>query len=187
MNDLDQKLRDYYRDRRLGTDSIKAIDDSARRAHRMRRAYRVAVLAAAASLVIVLGPWLSQEVDPTHRIVAEIALNHQEPGSLLIESSRYSAVQEALSELDFPIRPKREGLPLALGLVGGRYCTVLGSRAAQLQLSHPRTGSMQTLYVVRMTDDMREVKPGTYSDDGVQVEIWSEGELLYGLAGSPRP
>lgn len=115
-------------------------------------------------------------------MVAEIARNHVGPGPLAVESNRYGVVQEALRDLDFPVRPRREGLVEAFALVGGRYCTLLGSRAAQLHLSHRESGVDHTLYVVPIADDLVDVPPGTYRYEGVRVEVWIDGELLYGLA-----
>ena len=87
--------------------------------------------------------------------------------------------------LEFPIRPDREGLVATLALVGGRYCSILGSPAAQLHMVHRQSGVAYSLYVVRMTDDMDNVGPGTYQQDGARVELWTDGELLYGLANRP--
>ena len=184
MNDLDSKLRDYYSGRRLGADRIRAIQASVRQRRRTRLLSGVAALAVAASLAVAVTFWLSGEVgaSPTQRMVAEIARNHVEPGPLAVESNRYSVVQEALPDLDFPVRPGRDGLETVFTLVGGKYCTVLGSRAAQLHLVHRERGVAHTLYVVRITDDLMDISPGTYRHDGVGVEVWIDGELLYGLA-----
>jgi len=184
VNDQDSVLREYYSGRRLGVDRIRAIDAALRRRRRIGFVAGATTLAAVASLAVAVIAWLGGEPDgsPTQRMVAEIARNHVEPGSLAVESSRYGVVQEALRDLDFPVRPGRDDLEAVFGLVGGRYCTVLGSRAAQLHLVHRESGITHTLYVVRVTDELVDVSPGSYRHDGVGVEVWLDGELLYGLA-----
>ena len=187
MNNLDQGLGDYYRSRCLGPDRIAAIEASVLRTRRIERVARRSALAVAVSVAIIAAVWLRPEsgADRTRQIVAEIARNHLEPGRLAVESDQYSVVEEALRELEFPIRPDREGLVATFGLVGGRYCSILGSPAAQLQMVHRQSGVAYSLYVVRMTDDMDNVGPGTYQQDGARVELWTGGESLYGLANRP--
>lgn len=118
----------------------------------------------------------------TQQVVAEIVYNHRQQGALLVESGQYGIVQAALGELDFPIRPRRDELIQAFALIGGKYCTITGSQAAQLKLNHRDNGIIHTLYVVPMTDDLEGIEPGIYETDGVQVELWSDQPLLYGLA-----
>lgn len=100
----------------------------------------------------------------------------------MAESDQYGVVQAALSELDFPIRPRRDELVQAFALMGGKYCTIQGSQAAQLKLIHRASGMIHTLYVVPMTDDATGVEPGIYETNGVHVELWTHQSLLYGLA-----
>lgn len=185
MKNLDQQLKGYYRSKRLAPQRIAAIRASVHKASgtRSRMAYRLP-LVATVLLALGIGIWLT--VRPggslTQRLVAEIEHNHRQPGSLVVESDQFSVVQVALSKLDFPIRPQRDRLVQSFSLIGGKYCAIQGSQAAQLKLRHHDSGIIHTLYVWPMTDDTKGVEPGVYETNGVRVELWAEQPLLYGLA-----
>ena len=104
--------------------------------------------------------------------------------TLVVASDRYDVVQATLSDLDFPIRPRREQLVQGFALMGAKYCTIQTTRAAQLKMSRRDSGVIHTLYVVPVTVDMEGVEPGVYERNGVQVELWTDMRLLYGLAHS---
>ena len=185
MKNLDQELEDYYRNKRLTPHKVAAIQASARQTGGTRsRASYLIPLAAGVVLAIGIGVWLSVGMGGglTQRIVTEIVRNHRNQGALVVESERYGVVQTALSELDFPIRPRRDELVQAFALLGGKYCTIQGSRAAQLKLSRRDNGRVHTLYVWPMTDEAKGVEPGIYETNGVHVELWTDQLLLYGLA-----
>ena len=187
MENLDQELKNYYRSQRLSPHKVAAIRAAAGRTVRRRRFAACFVpLAAAVLLAVGIGVWSKAGLfgDSSQRVVAEIVRNHQQQGALVVASDRYEVVQAALSDLDFPIRPSREELVQTFTLVGGKYCTIQTSRAAQLKLSRRDSGVIHTLYVVPVTADMKGIEPGVYESNGVQVELWTEMQLLYGLAHS---
>lgn len=184
MKNLEQELKNYYRSKRLASHRIAAIQASVRETGRTRRRISYLIpLAAAILLTIGIGLWPHMSTDSiTHQVVAEIKHNHRQHGVLIVESDRYGVVQAALGELDFPIRPRRDELVQDFVLLGGKYCTIQGSRAAQLKLSHRNSRTIHTLYVLPMADDIKEVEPGVYETNGVQIELWTDQSLLYGLA-----
>ena len=185
MKNLEQELKDYYRSRRLAPQRIAAIQDSVRQTDRTRRRVSYLIpLAATVLLTIGIGLWTYMTTDSglTRQVVAEIGHNHRRQGALAAESDQYAVVQAALGELDFPIRPRREELVQDFILMGGKYCIIQGSRAAQLKLSRRESGTIHTLYVFPMTDNTKSVEPGIYETDGVQVELWTDRTLVYGLA-----
>ena len=184
MKKLEQELNNYYRSKRLASHRITAIQASVHEAGRTR--YRVSYLVPVAALVLLtigIGLWLHISTDSiTHEVVAEIGRNHRQHGALVVESGQYGAVQAALSELDFPIRPRRDELVRDFVLAGGKYCTIQGSRAAQLKLNHRESGIIHTLYIFPMADNAKGVEPGIYETNGMQVELWTDRTLVYGLA-----
>ena len=187
MENLDQELKSYYRSQRLSPQKVAAIRASAVGTGSTRRLATYFVpLAAAVLLAVGIGMWSRVGLlgGPSQRVVAEIAHNHRHQGALVMASDRYDVVQAALSDLDFPIRPSREELVQTFALVGGKYCTIQTSRAAQLKLSRHDSGVIHTLYVVPVTADMEGIEPGVYERNGVQVELWTDMRLLYGLAHS---
>ena len=187
MENLDQELKNYYQSQRLSPHKVAAIRAAAARTVRRRRfAAWFVPLAAAVFLAVGIGMWSKAGLfgDSSQRVVAEIVRNHQQQGALVVTSDRYDVVQAALSDLDFPIRPSREEMVQTFALVGGKYCTIQTSRAAQLKLSRRDSGVIHTLYVVPVTADMEGIEPGVYERNGVEVELWTDLRLLYGLAHS---
>ena len=184
MKNLEQELKNYYQSKRLASHRIKTIQSSVHQIDRPRhRVFYLIPMAAAILLTIGIGLWLHMSTDSiTHQVVAEIGHNHRQHGALIVESDRYGVVQAALSELNFPIRPRRGELIKDFVLVGGKYCTIQGSRAAQLKLSPRKNGAIHTLYVLPMSEDIKDVEPGVYETNGVRIELWTDQSLLYGLA-----
>lgn len=185
MENLDKELKDYYLRQRLSPHKVAAIRACAVRARRTRRLAACLVpLAAAVLLAVGIGMWsrVGLFAGPSQRVVAEIVRNHRQQGALVVASERYDVVQAALSDLDFSVRPSRAELLQAFALVGGKYCTIQASLAAQLKLSRRDSGMIHTLYVVPVTADMEGIEPGVYERNGVQVELWTDMRLLYGLA-----
>ncbi len=184
MKNLEQEFKNYYRSKRIASEKITAMQASVHEMQRTR--YNVSYLipiAAVILLTIGIGLWLHISTDSiTHQVVAEIGHNHRQHGALVVESDQYAVVQAALSELDFPIRPRRDEFVQDFVLVGGKYCTIQDSRAAQLKLTPRKNGTVHTLYVLPISDDIKSVKPGVYETNGIQVELWTDQTLLYGLA-----
>ena len=184
MKNLEQELKNYYRSRRLASDRVAAIQASVRRTDRTLRVSYLVPAAAVVLLAIGIGLWthMTRDSGLTRQVVAEIGHNHRQHGELAVESDRYGVVQAALGELDFPIRPRREEMVQDFVLIGGKYCTIQGSRAAQLKLSRRGSGIIHTLYVFPAADKAKGVEPGIYETDGVRVELWTDRTLVYGLA-----
>ncbi|MDE0159599.1 MAG: hypothetical protein OXI02_04485 [Candidatus Dadabacteria bacterium] len=185
MKNLEQELKNYYRSKRLDSHRVTAMQASVHEVGRTRHSVSYLIpIAAVILLTIGIGLWLHISTDSslTHQVVAEIGHNHRQHGALVARSDQYGVVQNALSELDFPIRPRREELVQDFVLIGGKYCTIQGSRAAQLKLSHRDSGIIHTLYVFPMADKAKGVEPGIYETDGMQVELWTDRTLVYGLA-----
>ena len=187
MKNLEQELKNYYRSKRLASHRITAIQASMHEIGRTRhRVSYLTPLAAVVLLTIGIGLWLYMSTDSslTHQVVTEIRHNHLQHGALVAKSDQYTVVQAALSKLDFPIRPRRDELIQDFILIGGKYCTIQGYRAAQLKLSHRNSRIIHTLYVLPMTDNIKDVEPGVYETNGVQIELWTDQLLFYGLAHS---
>ena len=188
MKNLEQELKNYYRSKRLASHRVTAIQSSVHRTDGiLRRASRIPyVVPLAAVLFLAIGTviWshFGMNGSLTDQLVAEIGHNHRQHGTLIVESDRYGVVQSALSKLDFPVRPRRDELIQDFTLIGGKYCSIQGSRAAQLKLRHRSSGIIHTLYVLPMAEDAKNVEQGVYETNGVQVELWTDQLLLYALA-----
>lgn len=185
MKNLEQELKNYYRSKRLDSHRITAMQASVHEMERTRHSVSYLIpIAAVILLTLGIGLWLHISTDSslTHQVVTEIGHNHHQHGALVVESDQYGVVQAALSELDFPLQPRRDNLVQDFLLVGGKYCTIQGLQAAQLKLNHRKSQIIHTLYVLPITDNIKDVEPGVYETNGVQVELWTDQLLLYGLA-----
>lgn len=184
MKNLEQELKNYYRSKRLDSHRITAMQASVHEMQRTRHSVSYLIpIAAVILLTIGVGLWLHISTDSvTHQVVAEIGHNHRQHGALVVESDQYAVVQAALTELDFPIRPRRDEFVQDFVLVGGKYCTIQGLQAAQLKLNHSKSQIIHTLYVLPMGDNIKDVESGVYETNDVQVELWTDRMLVYGLA-----
>lgn len=188
MKNLEQELKNYYKSKRLRKEKVREIRKQTRETYKsnLRASYLIPL---AASILLAIGILARLDISGTdgeiaHQIAAEIRHNHRQHGDLLVESDHYGAVQEALSELAFLIKPRRETLTKNFILIGGKYCVIQSSRAAQLKLRHRGSGIVHTLYVLPVNEKTENIRQGTYETDGVNVELWTDQSLLYGLAHS---
>ncbi len=132
---------------------------------------------------------ISPELELEQRIGSEVAKNHINLKPLEIQTSSIKDIRGFLSKLDFvPI----ESVLLkgsSKRLLGGRYCSIQGVRAAQLRLKDTKTGQIQSLYETvydpDVFSDLPELKEGekpiTVYSKGLAVDIWIEKGLLFAL------
>lgn len=119
------------------------------------------------------------------QIANEIALNHLKPKPLEVISTQIVEVQKYFTKLDFlPIASLIFNQQNTESLTGGRYCSIKGSRAAQLRYikdnEHPTT-LYQTNYNKLFSDTLKfkenDMPIITYAR-GVEITIWQEKGLL---------
>ena len=115
-------------------------------------------------------------------MVAEIAKNHNKQLAMEIKSGDYRELQTELDRIPFSLKLPEKEVRSKFSLVGGRYCSIQTELAAQLRLSNNDTGVPCTLYITRLTDSLRQLKPTTRTVKGVKVKLWSDGRRFFGLA-----
>jgi anti-sigma factor RsiW len=184
---LDRQIREYYRSRTLDEARAREIlreTRSSARASRPRLTRGVILFAGAAAVACVLA-W-SWSVGFTRDLATEVVVNHLKKIEMQVTTPHYEVLQAHLSHLSFPLVPTRPDLIAGYELVGGRYCSLAGSPAAQLCLRRLGDGRLATLYVTRMGARALGVRPGFTTRHGVQVEMWTENGMVYGLAVDDR-
>ncbi len=150
-------------------------------------------LAVAAVFFIAVGNLfyfvMSPELTLNQRIGSEVAKNHLNLRPLEIKTSSIKEIRGFLTKLGFsPV----ESVLLkgsSKSLIGGRYCSIQGVRAAQLRLKDSKTGQVQSLYqtvydkkVFSGFPELKEnQKPITVYSKGLAVDIWVEKGLLFAL------
>lgn len=184
MKMLEQQVRDYYGAQALPVERVQSMVQLSRAVTPSHRfAWAVGAAAAVALVAAMLFAWnRPTQADLTQLVIAEIAKNHSKHIAPEVTSDRYEEVQAKLSRLDFSARPSAEFLLKDFQLVGGRYCSVQSEFAAQLKLRENTSGETCTLYIVPLTQSLREVRADTRVVNGVRVQVWSEDGRLFGLA-----
>jgi hypothetical protein len=148
-----------------------------------------AMAAAAAALMLAGGNRMVSLDDTGARdrtvvVAEEIALNHNKQLAVEFPAPTYPALANHMAKLDFtPARPAHGQTDAEL--LGGRYCSIQKSIAAQIKLVDD-SGGVHTLYETRWNDEFDGLPGNTVDVDGVRVKFWRESDVLFGLATTSR-
>jgi len=183
--ETEQPLRDYYMSQRLEDGALHRIHGNAvigatGRGSRFRRARAwAAVLAPAFVLGAGALVWKAAAPGPTARIDAEVRTNYAKDLEPEVRADDYATLAAGLPRLGFALVPSTEAGPLAGWQVeGGRYCSLAGELAAQINLSDAR-GRRSLLYVVPLVNSLQAVDPGVRRHAATDVHIWRDAQRLY--------
>ena len=127
-------------------------------------------------------------------IASEVAGNHRHLKPLSIKSNSYRQVDHFFSELNFSVTPSPRLDSSRWQLLGGRYCSINGVKAAQLRLLDTHTNTIQSFYQNKYKTGYFESVPDigkgqlplSVTIEGISVEVWSEGGILYTLTHTPK-
>ncbi len=183
MNELDALVKDYYRGRRLSSQLAEVTLALASGKRTPERVWHLRIAALAAVLVagfLAVHFHLAAQ-STTERVLGEIAMNHQKQLAVEVATESYADLRAAMDRLDFDIEPARV-VSAAYDLVGGRYCSIQGSLAAQIKIRERGTGRMLTLYAAELTPERANIERQERVHDGVRIKLWSEGDVFFGLA-----
>ncbi len=193
-DNLDERVSEYFESQHPGETTLNRCRTTIISAGDTRprvTSYRFATVAASLllfMLALLFTISVSQEKSPgsrIRRIAAEIALNHhkQLPPEVLVET--FLELRDALPALGFPpVRPRSKEFG-DLDLVGARYCSITGRKAAQIRLTDG-AGVVYTLYEFRDDSSLADIDIARLDIDGVRVTLWRESGMVMGLAG-PQP
>ncbi|MCU7905864.1 MAG: hypothetical protein KZQ76_08390 [Candidatus Thiodiazotropha sp. (ex Epidulcina cf. delphinae)] len=138
-------------------------------------------------LLLALGLFIATSLitysgDITQLVVQEISLNHNKRLSVEFPVETYAGLNQQMSRLDFILRPSARVGGNRYRLLGGRYCSIQGRLAAQLKFQDEE-GNIHTLYQTLQTEALTELEEGRVQQNGLNITLWNEAGLLYGLAG----
>ena len=153
----------------------------------------IAAAVACISLALLISFTLTPNSANVQDVAAEVASNHRHLKPLTLQSSSYPQLRLFFSDLNFQLKPSNLLDKQRWKLLGGRYCSINGIKAAQLRLLDTEDNSVQTFYQLEHKTSYFENIPNishnelplSVSIDGVPVEVWSEGGILYSLTHSP--
>lgn len=191
MSALDREIRAYYEAQALDDQRLDAILETARgqAAPAPSSAVWYARIAAVVAVLIGAFAFIHMELtsrDLTERVLAEIAMNHKKQLAVEVAAMDFSSLQEGLDRLEFSVVPPRRLIGDA-DLIGGRYCSIQGSLAAQMKLRDPETGVIRTLYATVIDPELESIGERTLSHDGVRISLWNEQGVFFGLAEDQTP
>jgi len=183
MTDLERLIKDYYDEAELPDSRVDAILAGAPPRSTPSRVWYMRITAMAATLLVGFGflHFYLTERDTATRVFAEIAMNHQKQLAVEVTASTFADIGQALERLEFAV-PRPERLLEGFELIGGRYCSIHGNLAAQLKLRDRDSDAVHTLYVTGLTPDLVNVADGTARHDGVEITLWHENDIFFGLA-----
>ncbi len=197
---LKQAVRDHFEQRTLSQDRLERLE-SLLRVSEPRRTDRhpvtrplftwsvVAAIAALLVITVLFPPGPMNNVPMTERIALEVARNHIKLKPLDVETDNMEGIRGYFTDLEFvPV----ESTLLAsadLELVGGRYCSIQSTPAAQLRITVPYSNRLQTLYQTEYRKDIfgplpvleQGNAPVNVNVKGITVRIWVEKGLLFAL------
>ena len=139
-----------------------------------------------ALLVIALGTQLVlySDLDIEQKIAEEIAYNHNKQMTPEVFSSSLDNIGAYLGKLDFPLIASKRFSTGNWEILGGRYCSISNSLAAQLKIRNKDTNKVHTFYQALVPQALpAELEAREIFVDGVKVDIWVEKGLLLGIAG----
>ncbi|WP_299795630.1 hypothetical protein [uncultured Shewanella sp.] len=141
-----------------------------------------------ASLILIVTMSLNfhpSGVDMSRKIADEVAMNHINMKPLEIDSQSIEPIREYFTELNFSVVKSTLFSRQNYLLLGGRYCSIQGSSAAQIRYQ-TSSGNKVTLYEVGYDAELHGVLPHFESGEqaleryvkGVRVLLWVEKGLL---------
>lgn len=160
--------------------------DSAQRTRRRPMILAIAASVLLAALIGLTVIWTPRNV--AWEIADEIAMNHLKQRPLEITGENLNRLRPYFDELEFQLLETSRQHSSAFRLAGGRYCSVLGDPAAQLRLRDD-SGHTNTLYQVPYDRERFGSIPDIGIGEtplflqvrGLEVELWVEKGLLFGL------
>ena len=185
MDRLTTHIRQHYADRELSQEKIQTILSRGENLSERFPSRYLTILVTAA--VLILGfLFTDHHLEKNRlkdRVLAEIAMNHNQQLQVEVTGNRYQNLQIQLNRLDFALLPSDPTVRETYTLLGGRYCSIQGGLAAQLKVKHKRTGDVLTLYVTRLTKPLKAIASQTATHDNVTIRLWTDNDRLFGLAG----
>jgi len=130
-----------------------------------------------ASLWVVSG----SESELSKRTLGEVAMNHTTRLEPEFHGTSLAMLDDSMHQLPFNLTlPK--SLDSTYDLIGSRYCSLGGVLAAHVKLQDKQSGKTMSLFVTKNAAELKEIQPRQKKLEGVNVEIWREGGLLFALA-----
>lgn len=180
MKQLNSMVAEYYKSQSLSDESLHRILRAGKHA-RAKRKRRPLMLIAALFLVSVISVGFIQYRMTntfTDAAVTEIARNHMKNAKSKVITASFSELSETLDKLSFSF--EKPDFLAGYTLIGGKYCSVQGEKAAQLKLISPK-GVETTLYVTLPRGKLDRLTGSHKGPGNHSVEFVHADSLLWAL------
>ncbi|VAX08122.1 hypothetical protein MNBD_GAMMA26-1749 [hydrothermal vent metagenome] len=200
---LDKHIKGYYDDQMLSSEKLASLITASKTnqvsgdqcsngqlAYWMGRwRFQRNLSIAAGLLLVVVGVFQLQSfispdvVSLPLKVAQEIALNHNKQLVNEFEVNTFVELGTMMTKLDFAPIAARRMKDSGFRIIGGRYCSIQGHLAAQVQFVDDQ-GKGATLYQTQLSGALAELTESEHVVDGVKVQLWQENGLIFGLAES---
>lgn len=194
---LDEHLRRYYASKKPSDQCLHQLSALATQPHRarpatgwLRQRHVGGMYMLVATVVLTGAVLLFQQIgtppaDLDWLVAKEIAVNHNKQLAIEFSAQDYRELNQKMQKLNFSSVASKRLDTDQYRLLGGRYCSIQGQLALQVKLQD-RAGNVYTLYQTPLSRILAEVEVGEQAIDGLQLTLWHEAGLLFGLAGPSR-
>jgi len=180
MNEFKNKVKLYFQGPKLSEDQFKKLE-ILQKSNKWVISLKWSSPIIAVSLILILLTLFPRQ-NNLQKIALEVIYNHNKnlPSEFLV--NKITGLNSRLLKLGFAI--KETSSIEQYSVVGGRYCSIQGSTAAQIKLRKNKEHA--TLYISNFSNIDKNKLPFFLSEDGVQVKVWIENNLLYAIARNIR-
>lgn len=189
---LKESLKNMLESEALTENEMLALQQLAQQAPAPKKAldshwlYSLGGLAAGLLIMVFALPLLTNPAnDIQERIALEVLTNHLHIKPLDISTNSITQVQAYMDRLNFNPKLSATLSPKQATLIGGRYCTLQGTIAAQLKLMLP-SGEIMTYYEAaydqkvfgKLPKAENNEKPLLLEKEGYTMRLWQEANLV---------
>jgi hypothetical protein len=199
MNDLEQQIQKYYARQSLSPETLRTMLANAEQVRSSFWTQRWPVLVTASALALSVGAtvcvfWFRQPTVTT--LVAEEMAEHYVSNSENAQPVHYGSEERVQPQIPMPAFPQhpllqqnvlqQNVLQQNVDIIREGNFAIRGNPATQVIMRERQSGSTFTLYVVPLSEELRHVKLGVVTRNGVAVKLWLDEEHLFGLAGEAQ-
>jgi len=182
MKSLDSKIKDYYSSKSLSEEKAGLLLGGKKHGKSPYRIYGIIAASIVLVAIIFNGVVSYRGGSLEMNVVKEIAMNHNKQLAVEYSADNLNDLGGKLTKLDFQLADADSEIAGKYKLIGGRYCSIQGSLAAQLKIKNNSSQKIETLYISNLNPDLNKLKPTDTDFDGVNIRLWKDNGLLYGIA-----
>ena len=193
-NGLKNSVKDYLDSQELNSEQLECLTNllnSSQEKQAKRQEYKIRAMAAVLLVALTAGIYLgvikNNKSNIPQLIAEEVAHNHLKMKPLEVAGGSLNDVRVYFDKLDFSLTSSSFVANNNLQLLGGRYCSIQGETAAQLQMKDEKTGSTHIVYQAPYDKDMFAELPHLQEGqqpvrtfvNGIAVDVWVEKGVLF--------